>query len=171
MTFGGGGLIGCSAGFLNAVKIKGTHTSMKSGMLAAEAAFEALTSSAFEPVSTTGEINTDEKSVDVSSYQTAIENSWVFEELKKVRNSHAAFHNGILPGVLYSGLEAHILKGREPWTLPSTKKDSECTKPAKGFQPIEYPKPDGKLTFDLLTNLQVRACVPHLVSERDTDIH
>ena len=83
-----------------------------------------------------------------------MEESWVYEELKKVRNCHAAFHNGVLPGVLYSGLNCHIMKGREPWTIDNNKTDSERTKPAKEFKPISYPKPDGKITFDLLTNLQ-----------------
>ena len=155
LTFSGGALIGCSAGFLNAVKIKGSHTAMKSGMLAAETVYDVLSSSSIDPVASTGEINPDEASVDISAYQQAVETSWIYQELKKVRNCHAAFHKGVLPGVLYSGLETHILKGREPWTFDNTKKDSECTKPAKDFQPIDYPKPDGKLTFDLLSNLQV----------------
>ncbi|TMW63826.1 hypothetical protein Poli38472_002767 [Pythium oligandrum] len=154
LTFPGGGLIGCSAGFLNAVKIKGTHTAMKSGMLAAEAAYDALTASDKEPVASTGEIDQEEKGVDISSYEAAVESSWIAEELKRVRNCHNAFHYGVLPGVLYSGLETHVMKGKEPWTLPNTKPDSAKTRPAKEFKPIDYPKPDGKLTFDLLTNLQ-----------------
>lgn len=154
LTFSGGALIGCSAGFLNAVKIKGSHTAMKSGMLAAETVYEVLSSSSVDPVALTDEINPEEASIDISAYQQAVEDSWIYEELKKVRNCHAAFHKGVLPGVLYSGLETHILKGREPWTLKNNKSDSECTRPAKEFQPIDYPKLDGKLTFDLLSNLQ-----------------
>ncbi|KAF0687253.1 Aste57867_20982 [Aphanomyces stellatus] len=154
LTFPGGALIGCSAGFLNSIKIKGTHTAMKSGMLAAEAAYEALTSSGLEPVATTGAIEDSEPVVDVSSYETSIEASWVYQELKKVRNTHQSFHWGALPGVLYSGLSAFLLNGHEPWTLPNDKPDSAKTKPAKDFKPIDYPKPDGVLTFDLLSNLQ-----------------
>ncbi|ETV65262.1 hypothetical protein H257_17980 [Aphanomyces astaci] len=139
LTFPGGALIGCSAGFLNSIKIKGSHTVMKSGMLAAEAAYAALTSTGLEAVAV---------------YETAIQDSWVYEELKKVRNTHQSFHWGALPGVLYSGLSAFILNGLEPWTLGNDKPDSAKTKPAKDFMPIDYPKPDGVLTFDLLSNLQ-----------------
>ncbi|TDH70810.1 hypothetical protein CCR75_001856 [Bremia lactucae] len=154
LTFPGGGLIGCSAGFLNGVKIKGTHTAMKSGMLGAEAAFEALTASNTTPVAETGEINADETPIDITSYEFAVENSWVAEELKAVRNVHAGFHKGFLPGLLHAGVATHVLRGTEPWTIPNTKTDSAKTRPAKDFKPIEYPKPDGQLTFDLLSNLQ-----------------
>ncbi|GLE07462.1 hypothetical protein PINS_up017773 [Pythium insidiosum] len=154
LTFPGGGLIGCSAGFLNSVKIKGTHTAMKSGMLAAEAAYEALAKSDVEPVASSGEINPEEPAADISSYESAVESSWIAEELKRVRNCHASFHYGLVPGLLYSGLSTHVLKGKEPWTLPNETPDSAKTRPAKEFTPIEYPKPDGKLTFDLLSNLQ-----------------
>ncbi|KAG3119083.1 Electron transfer flavoprotein-ubiquinone oxidoreductase [Phytophthora idaei] len=154
LTFPGGGLIGCSAGFLNGVKIKGTHTAMKSGMLAAEAAYEALTATDAEPVAETAEINPEEPAIDISSYEAAVENSWIAEELKSVRNVHAGFHKGFLPGLLHAGVATHVLRGKEPWTIPNTEPDSAKTRPAKEFTPIEYPKPDGKLTFDLLSNLQ-----------------
>jgi electron-transferring-flavoprotein dehydrogenase len=154
LTFPGGGLIGCSAGFLNAVKIKGTHTAMKSGMLAAEAAYDALTKSGVEPVASTGEIDAAEAAADISSYEDAVEKSWIAEELKRVRNCHNAFHYGTLAGVLHAGFSTHVSKGKEPWTLNNTKTDSARTRPAKEFTPIEYPRPDGKLTFDLLSNLQ-----------------
>ncbi|GMF17058.1 unnamed protein product [Phytophthora fragariaefolia] len=154
LTFRGGGLIGCSAGFLNGVKIKGTHTAMKSGMLAAEAAYEALTASGAEPVAETAEINPEEPAIDISSYEGAVESSWIAEELKAVRNVHAGFGKGFLPGLLHAGVATHVLRGKEPWTIPNTVPDSAKTRPAKEFTPIEYPKPDGKLTFDLLSNLQ-----------------
>ncbi|RLN80354.1 hypothetical protein BBJ28_00012617 [Nothophytophthora sp. Chile5] len=154
LSFPGGGLIGCSAGFLNGVKIKGTHTAMKSGMLAAEAAYEALTATGAEPVAESGEINHEEAAIDISSYDGAVESSWIAEELKAVRNVHAGFHWGFIPGLLYAGVATHVLKGKEPWTISNTVTDSEKTKPAKDFSPIAYPKPDGKLTFDLLSNLQ-----------------
>lgn len=154
LTFPGGGLIGCSAGFLNGVKIKGTHTAMKSGMLAAEAAYEALTATGAEPVAETAEINPEEPAIDISSYEGAVESSWIAEELKAVRNVHAGFHKGFLPGLLHAGVATHVLRGKEPWTIPNTVADSAKTRPAKEFTPIDYPKPDGKLTFDLLSNLQ-----------------
>ncbi|RHY02048.1 hypothetical protein DYB36_008733 [Aphanomyces astaci] len=116
LTFPGGALIGCSAGFLNSIKIKGSHTAMKSGMLAAEAAYAALTSTGLEAVAVSGVIDEAEPVVDISS--------------------------------------AFILNGLEPWTLGNDKPDSAKTKPAKDFTPIDYPKPDGVLTFDLLSNLQ-----------------
>lgn len=154
LTFPGGGLIGCSAGFLNGVKIKGTHTAMKSGMLAAEAAYEALTATGATPVAETAEIDTEEQAVEISSYGAAVENSWVAEELKAVRNVHAGFHKGFLPGLLHAGIATHVLRGKEPWTISNTEIDANKTRPAKDFSPIEYPKPDGQLTFDLLSNLQ-----------------
>ncbi|GMF30799.1 unnamed protein product [Phytophthora lilii] len=154
LTFPGGGLIGCSAGFLNGVKIKGTHTAMKSGMLAAEAAYEALTATGAEPVAETAEINPEEPAIDISSYEGAVESSWIAEELKAVRNVHAGFHKGFLPGLLHAGVATHVLRGKEPWTIDNKVADSAKTRPAKEFTPIEYPKPDGKLTFDLLSNLQ-----------------
>jgi electron-transferring-flavoprotein dehydrogenase len=127
---------------------------MKSGMLAAEATFAALVSNGLDPVAVSGEIEASESATDISSYETAIEASWVYEELKKVRNCHASFHWGTLPGLVYSGLSTFILNGKEPWTLRNTMTDSSKTKPAKECQPIAYPKPDGVLTFDLLSNLQ-----------------
>uniref|UniRef100_M4C1J1 Electron transfer flavoprotein-ubiquinone oxidoreductase n=1 Tax=Hyaloperonospora arabidopsidis (strain Emoy2) TaxID=559515 RepID=M4C1J1_HYAAE len=154
LTFPGGGLIGCSAGFLNGVKIKGTHTAMKSGMLAAEAAYEALIATGVEPVAETAEINPEEPALDISSYEGAVESSWIAEELKAVRNVHAGFHKGFLPGLLHAGVATHILRGKEPWTIPNTIADSDKTRPAKEFTPISYPKPDGELTFNLLSNLQ-----------------
>ncbi|CAH0485323.1 unnamed protein product [Peronospora farinosa] len=154
LTFPGGGLIGCSAGFLNGVKIKGTHTAMKSGMLAAEAAYDALTSTGAKPVADTAEIDPEEPAIDISSYGDAVESSWIAEELKAVRNVHAGFHRGFLPGFLHAGVATHVLRGKEPWTIPNTVADSAKTRPAKDFTPIKYPKPDGELTFDLLSNLQ-----------------
>ena len=153
LTFPGGALLGCSAGFLNSVKIKGSHTAMESGRLAGDAVFEQLTASNIAPVAESGEINPDEGSVEVHGYARSMENSWVFDELKQVRNCHQAFHHGVLPGLVHSGLSTLITKGKEPWTLPTHKTDAESTRPAAEFEPIEYPKPDGKLTFDLLSNL------------------
>ncbi|GMI20932.1 hypothetical protein TrRE_jg3602 [Triparma retinervis] len=153
LTFPGGALIGCSAGFLNSVKIKGSHTALKSGMVAAEALYPVLSSNDDYIVAESYEINAEEKSEEVVAYQKNMEESWVYDELKSVRNCHAAFHWGFLPGLAYSGLAAHILRGNEPWTLTNDSPDSAKTKPASEFEPIEYPKPDGVFSFDLLTNL------------------
>jgi len=142
LTFPGGALLGCSAGFLNSVKIKGSHTAIKSGMVAAEAVHHLLDSEQAEGA-------TDE-AVD---YQAMMERSWVYEELKLVRNCHAAFSRGLLPGLAYSALSTFVLRGREPWTFHNKIPDNAKTKPAAECIEIAYPKPDGVLSFDLLTNL------------------
>mgnify|MGYP005846064639 CR=1 FL=1 len=155
LTFPGGALLGCSAGFLNAVKIKGSHTALKSGALAAEAAFEALASEDMAPISETFEFPEDYKPKELTSYESKIKDSWVHDELYEVRNSHEAFSRwGLGGGLVYTGLTAHISKGREPWTLEHKTKDTDKTGEVNKFEPIKYPSPDGKLTFDLLTNLQ-----------------
>ena len=155
LTFKGGCLIGCSAGFLNSVKIKGSHTAIKSGALAAEAVFESLRESGKATVADTGEIAEEDEIIEAVAFEDKMKNSWVHDELYEVRNTHQAFARwGFLPGLAYTGLSAHITKGREPWTLHHTKSDADCTKEAKNFEPIEYPPPDNVLTFDLLTNLQ-----------------
>jgi electron-transferring-flavoprotein dehydrogenase len=159
-TFPGGALIGCSAGFLNAVKIKGTHTALKSGMLAAESIVEAMLKEGDEMVPTvaeTGELPDPSTTppVEIKSYQEAVEKSWIHDELYQVRNCHQAFAKwGVLGGLAYSGLAAHVTKGREPWTLRDHGRDCDQTSKAADVKPKEYPAPDGKLTFDLLTNLQ-----------------
>jgi electron-transferring-flavoprotein dehydrogenase len=163
LTFPGGALLGCSAGFLNSVKIKGSHTAIKSGIEAGKAVFDALTAQGDEsleqqaPVAETFEINAEEPIHEIVSYETAMEQSWVYEELKAVRNCHQAFQNwGFVPGLVFSGLEAWIFRGREPFTLSHTVSDSESTDEAflHKDNEISYPAPDGVLTFDLLTNLQ-----------------
>jgi len=157
LTFPGGALLGCSAGFLNAVKIKGSHTAMKSGMLAAESAFEALTADAGEDTSVaeTGEMPPLSSISELTAYPEAIEKSWIHEELYQVRNCHEAFARwGVGGGLVYTGIATHITKGHEPWTLEHSKTDAEKTEPAESHTPPSYPAPDGVLTFDLLTNLQ-----------------
>jgi len=155
LTFKGGCLIGCSAGFLNSVKIKGSHTAIKSGALAAEAVFESLRESGKATVAETGEISQDDEIIEAVAFEDKLKKSWVHQELYEVRNTHQAFARwGFLPGLAYTGLSAHITKGREPWTLHHTTSDADCTKEAKNFEPIEYSAPDNVLTFDLLTNLQ-----------------
>jgi len=155
LTFPGGALIGCSAGFLNAVKIKGTHTAIKSGMLAAEAIVEELIDGGDGTIVETGTLPEDHVPQELASFSTKLEKSWVHDELYEVRNCHQAFAKwGVVGGLAYTGLAAHVFKGREPWTLDHTTPDSKATKLAEDFAPIDYPVPDQKLSFDLLTNLQ-----------------
>ncbi|KAI8064487.1 hypothetical protein BC940DRAFT_327117 [Gongronella butleri] len=143
LVFPGGALIGCTAGFLNVPKIKGTHTAMKSGMLAAEAAFDKLAT------------DEDLQGVVLDNYETKIQDSWVYQELYEVRNCKPSFNTalGNFGGILYSGIETLFLKGREPWTLRHKHADHQTLKPAAECTPIDYPKPDGVISFDLLTNV------------------
>ncbi len=135
LVFPGGVLIGCEAGTLNMPKIKGTHTAMKTGMLAAEAAFDALNR---------GSAGGDE----LPAYTDAFNDSWVYEELKLARNVRPSFRWGLWGGTLYTGIDQTLLRGRAPWTLKHTHVDHETLKPAAECQRIEYPAPDGKITFD-----------------------
>jgi len=153
LTFPGGALAGCSAGFLNSVKIKGSHTALKSGMVCGEEIFTSLQTSEDMPVYESYEITEGQAGIEVDGYQTAMEDSWVYEELKEVRNCHASFHFGTVPGMIYTAASTFFLKGKEPWTLPHNETDSAKTGLVKNFEPIEYPKPDGKISFSLLDNL------------------
>lgn len=154
LTFPGGALIGCSAGFLNSIKIKGTHTAMKSGMLAAEAIYPLLSKEGQDnTVFTAGGIDENCLRLEPKIYEELVYNSWIAKELKEIRNTHNAFHYGLGVGMIHSGLSCFITKGYEPWTLTNNIRDSDKTKPAALCKKIEYPKPDNKLSFDLLTNL------------------
>ncbi|KAL4193686.1 hypothetical protein AMTRI_Chr06g200780 [Amborella trichopoda] len=135
-VFPGGALIGCSAGFLNVPKIKGSHTAMKSGMLAAEAAF-----------------NVFHRGAEMDTYWDLLRKSWVWEELHRARNYRPAFEYGLIPGLAISALEHYIFRGRLPLTLKHGKPDHEATYVAAAHKPIVYPKPDGVVSFDLLTSL------------------
>lgn len=165
LTFPGGCLVGCCAGFLNVPKIKGTHNAMKSGMLAAEAAFEAINEG--------GESST--KGLEPKSYEDKIRNSWIWKELKQVRNCRPSFHNplGIYGGVAYSGFSL-MIKGSEPWTFKHGEPDHKRLKKASQSKPIEYPKPDGKISFDLLSSVALTGTnhegdqPPHLTLKDDT---
>ncbi|NKD87933.1 electron transfer flavoprotein-ubiquinone oxidoreductase [Haematospirillum sp. 15-248] len=139
LTFPGGALIGCSAGFLNVPKIKGTHTAMKSGMVAAEAVFEALSN---------GASCRDE----VSAYGHMMKASWVWPELHKARNIRPSFHKGLWGGLIYSALATYVFRGKEPWTFHNHA-DHACLKPACAVPVIQYPKPDGVITFDRLSSV------------------
>lgn len=146
LAFPGGLLVGCSPGFMNVPKIKGTHTAMKSGMLAAECAFEALTDENF---------SSPTEGLLIDSYEPRMRESWIWKELQSVRNIRPSFHSplGLYGTMLYTGIFYYILRGKEPWTLRNSKPDAEHLKPAKECTPIEYPKPDGEVTFDLLSSV------------------
>ncbi len=133
LTFPGGCLVGCTAGFLNVPKIKGTHTAMKSGMLAAEAIFEAM-----------DEIQVGNEPL---SYSTRLQESWIWSELYKVRNIRPGFAKGLWLGLFHAAIDTYLLFGKAPWTLRHHN-DHEQLKPAKDVPTIEYPKPDGIVSFD-----------------------
>ncbi|KZT40193.1 FAD/NAD(P)-binding domain-containing protein [Sistotremastrum suecicum HHB10207 ss-3] len=147
LHFPGGALIGCSAGFLNVPKIKGTHNAMKSGMIAAENVFEQLQASSSQ----------SEDGIDLSGYEEGMKKSWVWEELKEVRNLRPSFNTrlGLWGGIAYSGIDSLILKGRTPWTLRTKISDARHTKRASECQPIVYPPPQPPLSTDLLTSLSL----------------
>jgi hypothetical protein len=129
------------------------HTHTQSGMVCGEEVFNTLSQSGDTPCAETFELPAGYNAAEVTAYQSAIESSWAYEELKEVRNCHASFHWGFVPGLMYTGLSTFLLKGKEPWTIKNTDTDSAKTGIAANFKEISYPKPDGKLSFDLLTNL------------------
>ena len=138
-VFPGGALIGCDAGFLNASRIKGSHAAIKTGMLAAEAAVAAIS---------------ENRSADVlSAYPAAFQNSWLHTELNQARNFKPWMSKGLYLGTLMVGLEQKLLGGNVPWTVHIKHADHECLEPAAQHQPIIYPKPDGKLSFDRLSSV------------------
>ncbi|WP_061939722.1 electron transfer flavoprotein-ubiquinone oxidoreductase [Collimonas pratensis] len=139
LTFPGGALIGCDAGFLNASRIKGSHAAIKTGMLAANAAFEAL--------------GNNRQFDELTAYSAAFEKSWLHEELHKARNFKPWMSKGLYLGTLMVGIDQVVFGGKAPWTLRHTHADHECLKPAANYTPIKYPKPDGKLTFDRLSSV------------------
>ncbi|WP_342627425.1 electron transfer flavoprotein-ubiquinone oxidoreductase [Nguyenibacter vanlangensis] len=142
LSFPGGALIGDTAGFLNVPKIKGTHTAMKSGMLAAEAVAEAMAGGRAEP----------------TSYTARVRSSWLWEELRGVRNIRPAFARfGTKGGALYAGIDAMLLRGRAPWTLHHRHGDNEDLLSAGQSAPIAYPRPDGRITFDRLSSVFLSA--------------
>jgi electron-transferring-flavoprotein dehydrogenase len=138
-VFPGGALVGCEAGFLNAARIKGSHAAIKTGMLAAEAAFEALGAGRGHDV--------------LESYPKAFESSWLHDELYRARNFKPAMNKGLWLGTLLVGIDQVLFKGKAPFTLHVEKPDHEYLRPASECTPIEYPKPDGKLTFDKLSSV------------------
>ena len=156
VAFPGGALIGDTAGFVNLPKIKGTHNAMRSGMLAAEAAYTALS-------------NSESGSVFLYDYEDKLRESPIWKELKAVRNIRPSFHTplGLYGGILYSGIDTLFLRGNAPWTFKHGKPDHAATKTADQCKKIEYPKPDGEITFDILTSVS-RTGTNH---EEDQPVH
>ena len=139
LAFAGGCLVGDEAGFLNASRIKGSHAAIKSGMLAAEAAFGAL--------------QAGRSGDELDAYSAAFQGSWLFDELFRARNFKQWMAKGLYSGTLMVGVEQTLLGGKFPWTLHHRHADHECLRPASECKPIDYPKPDGKLTFDRLSSV------------------
>jgi electron-transferring-flavoprotein dehydrogenase len=136
LSFPGGCLIGDTAGFLNTPKIKGTHTAMKSAMVAAETVFQTLDS--------------DAPSTD---YAPALQQSWLWQELHQARNIRPAFRWGLYAGIAYAALDTYLFGGKAPWTLHLPHADYDSLKPKSAVTPIAYPKPDGKISFDRLSSV------------------
>ncbi len=137
LTFAGGALIGCSAGFMNVPKIKGTHTAMKSGMLAAESVFDSMQRGG------KGEL---------VSYPKSLRSSWIHRELYKVRNIRPGFRHHLVNGLLNAAFETYVSRGFSPWTLHYKPDHQHLCRRAE-CKKIDYPKPDGKLTFDRLSSV------------------
>ncbi len=139
LVFPGGALIGCDAGFLNAPRIKGSHAAIKTGMLAADAAFDAVSA----------ERSRDE----LLTYPAAFESSWLHDELHRARNFKPYLDKGLVAGAVMWGVDQIVFRGKAPWTLHRTKADHEKLKPAAECAPIDYPKPDNRITFDKLSSV------------------
>nr|WP_257626895.1 electron transfer flavoprotein-ubiquinone oxidoreductase [Pseudomonas sp. Xaverov 259] len=141
MVFKGGALIGCDLGTMNVAKIKGSHTAMKSGMLAADAVAERLFAES-------------EGGDELTNYVDSFKASWLYEELFASRNFGPAMHKfGPIIGAGFNWFDQNILGGKMPFTLHDTKPDYACLKLAKDSKKIDYPKPDGKLSFDKLSSV------------------
>jgi electron-transferring-flavoprotein dehydrogenase len=139
LAFAGGALVGDDAGFLNASRIKGSHAAIKTGMLAADAAFDAL--------------QAGRRNDELAAYPEAFKRSWLHDELHRARNFKQWMSKGLYLGTLMVGIEQKLLGGKAPWTLHHRHADHETLKPAANYTPIAYPKPDGKLTFDRLSSV------------------
>lgn len=197
LHFPGGVLVGASAGFMNVPKIKGSHCAIKSGALAAECMYDkviALKEQQEAEMSSAKSQNGDEeakakerdeeeeeeeedesaglplpewKAIDLSEYQRAYRNSWIYDELYEVRNVRPAFDSqlGLLGGLAVAGLVTMVTKGKEPFTLEFNHTDSSAVEDASKYEKIEYPKPDGVITFDLMTSVS-RTGTYHREGER-----
>ncbi len=139
LVFPGGALVGDDAGFLNASRIKGTHAAIKSGMLAAEAAFDALVAGRAHD--------------SLDAYPAAFNSSWLHAELHRARNFKPMMSKGLYAGTLMVGIDQVVFRGRAPWTLTHAHADHETLAPKSAYAPIAYPRPDGQLTFDRLSSV------------------
>jgi electron-transferring-flavoprotein dehydrogenase len=157
LTFPGGALIGCAAGFVNLPRIKGSHNAMKTGMLAAESAFAALGAGRAHD--------------ELADYQESWRKSWVYEDLYKVRNVKPGLSWGIWAGTVHGGMHMWLndlgLGALVPWTLRHGKADHETLRPAAQMPRIEYPKYDGVITFDKLSSV----FVSNTNHEEDQPVH
>ena len=140
-VFPGGALVGCEAGFLNMSRIKGSHTAIKSGMLAAQAAFDAIAQGRCQD--------------ELSAYPDTFQKSWLFGELNQSRNFKSWFKYGTAVGTFMNGFEQLGLNGKTLWTIHRHQPDHTYLEPAAQYRPIDYPKPDGDLTFDRLSSVFV----------------
>ena len=138
-VFPGGALVGDDAGYLNASRIKGSHAAIKTGMLAARAAYDA--------------VQAGRQHDELAAYPEAFEKSWLYTELNKARNFKQWFKKGRTVATLMTGIEQYLFRGNMPWTIHREKPDHVYLKPAAQSKPIVYPKPDGKLTFDRLSSV------------------
>jgi len=139
LVFPGGALVGCDAGFLNAPRIKGSHAAIKTGMLAGDAAFDALAAGRAHD--------------ELAAYPAAFESSWLYDELHRARNFKPYLDKGLVVGALLWGIDQLIFRGRTPWTLHRREPDHAKLRPAAECTPIDYPKPDQALTFDKLSSV------------------
>jgi electron-transferring-flavoprotein dehydrogenase len=137
LTFPGGLLIGDSAGFLNVPKIKGSHTAMKSGMTAAESLYQLATS---------------DGSNEATDYRDRLSKTWLWDELNRVRNIRPSFRWGLWGGITYSALDTYLFRGKAPWTMHHHADHMQLRKASESSR-IDYPKPDGELTFDRLSSV------------------
>ncbi len=144
LTFPGGLLLGDGAGFLNISKIKGTHTAMKSGMVAAEAIFDHFRAQAADAETVKAEL---------TAYPERLKQSWVWEELYRTRNVRPSFQYGLYAAIAYSAIDTYVFRGKAPWTLHLHHHDHETLRRISDVPRIEYPKPDGIITFDRLSSL------------------
>ena len=152
-VFPGGCLIGDDAGFLNASRIKGSHCAIKTGMLAAEAAFDALGAGRARDT--------------LGAYPAAFRASWLYDELYRARNFKPWMAKGLYLGSLMFGIDQVLLRGKAPWTLHHAHADHETLVEKSAAQPIAYPKPDGVLTFDRLSSV----FVSNTNHEEDQPVH
>ena len=135
-------LVGCDAGTLNMPKIKGSHTAMKSGMIAAETIYEHLT-----------------KNINLSTYEQKFKESWVYKELYEARNVKPSFSWGLILGILFTGIDQILFRGKLPFTLKHKHADHEALKPADKMPKIDYPKPDNVITFDKTSSVYLTGTI------------